>query len=1098
MSNASGAESILDQAFQREKSFDWLGAVECYRKARGIVSIHDFLRVGDIHESGGYALHRAAMQAEGPNEFRERMRQAVAEWEKAKECYGSLGKIEKTRAVRCDAMIAYSSSWLTSETSEKKRLLDESWRLTKECLTAFDKAENPREYGRTYNRLLAGALYGFLLEWDYHARLKRMKEALEHGERAISLLSASGDPELVKTYIGTGLCEAAFTYYFREYPEKEEGHKKTRAHWEKAKELSKETAAVELLSDIALTGYAPGDEGSDEALKTFEEALDYGRKTKDRLITGSALAMLAYHTWWKKSDYPEETIRLMEKGLQYAEEAKNHFSQISFTSVSKGVAWAEFPYPEYYRRAASIETDMDKRRQLIRKAVEAAPEALKRALASGFEENAVYAHHMSRTVLTEFAEAEEDAEEKKSILEKTLQEANECVKLVEQVETHNYWDRGIMQGTRSRVEYDLALLERDPEKKKNVLQDAVLDMEAALKLCRKGLVLYEGKAPHSMLILVAAGTSMIGDTLDRLYKLTNDKEYLKKAAVALAEAAETFQQIDMKNLVAECLWKAARVYDDSGEYMKAAQNFDLASDNYKNAAEKVPQLKELYTDHSLYMQAWSEIEKARHHHVRQEYGLAKEHFEKAADMHKSLKQWNYLEPNYAAWAHIENAEELSRKDQCEESIRAFEQAADLLKETKKSIQTRLPKIEKPDEKEMAVDVLNGTDLRLEYCTARVALEEARILDKKGDHYSSSEHYCQAAETFGRMVAALESEQERNEVRFMISLSQAWQKMTMAEAEASPKLYAEASELFEKAKDFCPNEKTKMLVLGHSHFCKALEAGTTFVDTRDLAAHDTALQQLASASNYYVRADFENASEYAKATRLLFDAFAYMDKAEKENEPEKKTRLYAMAEKILQTSAGSYTKAEHPEKREQVLRLLEKTMEERELATSLAEVLHAPSIVSTTATFTAPTPTREEAVGSERFEHADIQANVIIRPKELKVGENLDLELEIVNAGRGPALLMKVTELILQDFDLVERPEKYRVEDSYVNMKGKRLDPLKTEELRISLRPRTQGVFELKPRVLYLDENGKYRVHELEPVSVIVKELGIKGWLKGEK
>ena len=107
-------------------------------------------------------------------------------------------------------------------------------------------------------------------------------------------------------------------------------------------------------------------------------------------------------------------------------------------------------------------------------------------------------------------------------------------------------------------------------------------------------------------------------------------------------------------------------------------------------------------------------------------------------------------------------------------------------------------------------------------------------------------------------------------------------------------------------------------------------------------------------------------------------------------------------------------------------------------------------------------------------------------------------MEIVNAGKGPALLVKVTEIIHQDFDLAEKPEKYRVEDSYVNMKGKRLDPLKTEEVRIVLKPRNQGVFQLKPKVLYLDENGKYRVHELEPVNVTVKELGIKGWLKGER
>ena len=40
--------------------------------------------------------------------------------------------------------------------------------------------------------------------------------------------------------------------------------------------------------------------------------------------------------------------------------------------------------------------------------------------------------------------------------------------------------------------------------------------------------------------------------------------------------------------------------------------------------------------------------------------------------------------------------------------------------------------------------------------------------------------------------------------------------------------------------------------------------------------------------------------------------------------------------------------------------------------------------------------------------------------------------------------------------------------------------------------------QLKPRKSYLDENGKYRSYEPEPVSVIVRELGIKGWLKGER
>jgi hypothetical protein len=242
----------------------------------------------------------------------------------------------------------------------------------------------------------------------------------------------------------------------------------------------------------------------------------------------------------------------------------------------------------------------------------------------------------------------------------------------------------------------------------------------------------------------------------------------------------------------------------------------------------------------------------------------------------------------------------------------------------------------------------------------------------------------------------------------------------------------------------------------------------------------------------------NASEYAKATKLLFDAYAYIDNAERESDLDKKAKLYTIAEKVLQTSAGSFTKAEHPEKREQVLKFLENAREQRELATSLTEVLHAPSIVSTTTVLTAPTPTREEAVGSERFDHADLQANLIILKKDVKIGESLEMELELVNSGKGPALLTKVAEIVPKGFDVVEKTENCRVEDGSINLKGKRLDPLKTEEVKLVLKPFLQGTFSLKPTVLYLDENGKYKSHEPEPVTIVVKELGIKGWLKGER
>jgi len=73
-----------------------------------------------------------------------------------------------------------------------------------------------------------------------------------------------------------------------------------------------------------------------------------------------------------------------------------------------------------------------------------------------------------------------------------------------------------------------------------------------------------------------------------------------------------------------------------------------------------------------------------------------------------------------------------------------------------------------------------------------------------------------------------------------------------------------------------------------------------------------------------------------------------------------------------------------------------------------------------------------------------------------------------------------------------------VEGFNINMKGKRLEPLKAEEVKLTLKPKRKGTFTLEPRIVYLDENGNAKSHKPEPMTITVGELGIKGWLKGER
>jgi hypothetical protein len=41
-------------------------------------------------------------------------------------------------------------------------------------------------------------------------------------------------------------------------------------------------------------------------------------------------------------------------------------------------------------------------------------------------------------------------------------------------------------------------------------------------------------------------------------------------------------------------------------------------------------------------------------------------------------------------------------------------------------------------------------------------------------------------------------------------------------------------------------------------------------------------------------------------------------------------------------------------------------------------------------------------------------------------------------------------------------------------------------------------FTMKPRISYIDETDRYKLHEPELVTMTVRELRIGGWVKGER
>ena len=601
-------EEILHRVEQLERNYDWLGAAESYKKALALLSENDFSWKADVNERLGYAFYRFAFQAETNEEFKNRLHQSTVAYEKAAEFIEKSNEsVKAAKKSRCNAMISYICYWLTPEAKEKKIKIDECWTLTKEALAAFKEADEDWEYGKTHNQLSSSVVFAFSLNWDFQARQKMIREAVESGEQAIEFLSASEDSrELARAYARTAYYLGVFDHYFLELDEKQKDSEKIRQYWQKAKEISEDVALFEFLYPIFGAQFLLWGDATEEAITNLKKALEYGRNTRDKLIIGFAFDWLVYHgpakASAKPSEDPEERLARLEARLQYSEDARRQFAPILFISPRTDARWTETYQADHYHYLSYHEMDLRKRRDLREKAREGLPYALRRAEASGTPEAMIFANHMFGYVLFAGAEVEMNPEVKRRFLEEGLEHEQEAARLTDMITPLLHWNRGIMQGMPAWAEVQLADLAQNIGDKKNMLLKALAHQEDGLKLCLEDIHVL-GK--HYPWCFGAIGDlqSSIGRNLNRLYELDGNKEHLKKATKAFAEAVESYQKVDEKKYAAESQWKAALIYDALDEHLKAAEHFALASDNYKIISERVSHIKNFYLEHANYMAA---------------------------------------------------------------------------------------------------------------------------------------------------------------------------------------------------------------------------------------------------------------------------------------------------------------------------------------------------------------------------------------------------------------------------------------------------------------------------------------------------------------
>ena len=1077
-------EYLLKNAKVQEEKYNWIEAADIYKQACFLIS-KDLEKTAELEESIGLCLFRAAYQTKTICQYKKILKQAAEAYEKVSEIYQKTSTNDRIPKINhTQALIAFINARIETNIPKKRKLLAEWFRLENEALNYYEKIGNQIEIGKTCNELAEKHMDKRILESNWNAIQEGILKEVEYSDRSIrALAKANNEYEIARAYM---LAHQSYNniIWFRVVNKTEDLLQKIEDYGKKALEFSKKTGDAYLIGLTFITLAMPLAQRSnpDSAIQAYNKAIKYGKIARDNYIVGRSSLWKGTAIYWYKivEEDPDKRRKEINNALNFVQDGITRLSIIN----SYGQRFsAYFSYVDIVKFLASSETKLENKFNLLEKAVEIGRDYIEEVKGETIHFSTILLHGFSNA-LHGLAEIQINQLKKRKLLEEALFYRKKQLKAMQQISPFDYVIFGLSYNYQAIILTELARMETGQEKIK-LLEKAAKSMKNCEKLIEKDLRDSPGGMKNGRYGLQYY---MYGQILEQLYALTKNKELIAEAIKAYKGAIKRFSELALNSRIAESYWQIARLNNHLGDNLESSNNYLYAAENYKLTLEKNIKIKEFYGQHVQYMQAWSEIEQAKYNHKNEEYEQSSSHYKNAAKLHESSEIWNYLTPNYLAWAKMEQAEDNSRKDEPLQASDAFKKAQKQFIRAKESIQLKIKELQASDEKKMATNLIKASDLRQRYCQARISIEQAKLFDRNGKHNQSAKSYGKATKILSQLLEEAENKQTIKELQQVLVISKAWQKMAQAEEKNSSDLYLEASQLFEQANEFSLSKKTSLIILGNSSFCKGLAAGYRFQTTLDRSIHTIANKHMKTAATYYLRAGFEAASEYSKATQRLFDAYLYMNNAEDESDPEKSAKYYHMAEQVLKISAELFGEAKHPEKKSEVQRILETVKEEKELAISLSAVLTAPKIASTTTFFTTPTLTSEESVGLERFNHADVQVNIFTDVSEVKVGESFCLLLDFMNVGKESGLLMKVENFIPPDFVVVKKPEIYRLEDSTLNMKGKQLEPLKLVEVKLILQASKKGLYHLNPQAYYLDEVGQNKILQLKTLEINVNEV----------
>ncbi|NHJ31239.1 MAG: carbon-nitrogen hydrolase family protein [Asgard group archaeon] len=313
---------------------------------------------------------------------------------------------------------------------------------------------------------------------------------------------------------------------------------------------------------------------------------------------------------------------------------------------------------------------------------------------------------------------------------------------------------------------------------------------------------------------------------------------------------------------------------------------------------------------------------------------------------------------------MEEAEQLSKQERHEEAIESFKKTGKIFEEAIQILIKSQEKSREEFDKERINKFEKIAQIRVNHCNARVNLEEARILGKKGEHIAAAEKFALASSQFRDICILFKIEREREELEAVYYLCRAWENMELAEGYGDPRRFSEAADLFAEASDLFTDKKLKLLASGNSTFCQALEYGSKFDESIEIDLkrnlYPKVKQMLSKAADLYERGGFASAADWAQATSIYFDAAWQLIKADEETDLQEKRKLLGIGTQYLKSAVELFRKTEYKDKEKEVQDRLNRVEKEESILISALNTIKEPSISRSTMGIVAPSCPHESS------------------------------------------------------------------------------------------------------------------------------------------